>query len=186
MNKATKIRQAFRQPSLSHPFLAQYRRCQYHSYEHEKAPSFPPTETSILSAGLALVPELGFTQDALIQGARDAGYREISTNIFPDGVFALVRYHLATQRLALASKHVDQDLGTALQIKELTLKRLHANSPIIHRWQEVPLLVSCRDTQLTFPVGTFTHGCSLAHSGLPARAGPPFRRNPVPSWRLEC
>ena len=186
MSKATKIRQAFRQPSLSRPLLAKHRRCQYHSYEHERAPSFAPTETSILSAGLALVPELGFTQDALIQGARDAGYRDISTNLFPDGVFALVRYQLATQRLALASKHVDQDLGTALQVKKLALKRLHANTPIIHRWQEVPPLVSCRDTQLTFPVGTFPHGCSLSHSCLPTRAGPSFRRDPVPSRRLEC
>ena len=134
------IRQTLRRPSLSRALLAKHSRCRYHSYEHEKAPFFHPTETSILSAGLALVPELGFTHDALIQGARDAGYPDISTNLFPDGVFALVRYHLATQRLALSSKHVDQDLRTALKVKEIALKRLHANAPLIHRWQEVRLL----------------------------------------------
>lgn len=180
------IRQAFRQPSLSRALLAKHSRRQYHSYEHENSPSFTPTESSILSAGLALVPELGFTHATLIQGARDVGYRDISTNLFPDGVFALVRYHLATQRLALASKHIDEELGTALQVKELALKRLHANAPIIHRWQEVRLISLCCSTPLTSPVGTFPHGCSLAHSCLLTRAGPPFRRDSVPGRRLEC
>ena len=180
-NQWTMIRQTFRQSSLSRALLAKHSRYQYHSYEHEKVPSFAPTETSILSAGLALIPELGFTHDALIQGARDAGYRDISTNLFPDGIFALVRYHLATQRLALANEHVDQDLGTALQVKELALKRLHANAPIIHRWQEVRLTIVCGGNPLTSPVGTFPHGCSLAYSCFLTGAGPPFRRDLISS-----
>ena len=131
------IRQAVRKPPSLACLSARNWRCQYHSYEHEKISPFAPTQTAILSAGLTLVPELGFTHDALVQGARDAGYRDISVNLFPEGVFALVQYHLATQRLALASKRIEQDLSTAWKVKELALERLRANTPIIHRWQEV-------------------------------------------------
>lgn len=131
------IRQALRKPPPLRCLSASSWRCHYHSYEHEELPPFAPTQTEILSAGLALVPELGFTHDALTQGARDAGYRDISVNLFPEGVFALVQYHLATQRLALASKQIQQDQSIALKVKELAIERLHANTPIIHRWQEV-------------------------------------------------
>lgn len=113
---------------------------QYHSYEHETAPPFPPTENAILSAGLAHVPTQGFSIDALACGARDVGYRDVSVNLFPAGAFALVQYHLVTQRLALCNSNepsVDHDRGIAANIKDLALKRLRANRAIIHRWQEV-------------------------------------------------
>lgn len=113
---------------------------QYHSYEHETAPPFPPTENAILSAGLAHVPTQGFSIDALACGARDVGYRDVSVNLFPAGAFALIQYHLVTQRLALGESNrlgVDHDRGVAANIKNLALKRLHANRAIIHRWQEV-------------------------------------------------
>jgi len=113
---------------------------QYHSYEHETAPPFPPTESAILSAGLAHVPTQGFSIDALACGARDVGYRDVSVNLFPAGAFALVHYHLVTQRLALGNSNepgIDQDRGVAANIKNLALSRLHANRAILHRWQEV-------------------------------------------------
>jgi len=113
---------------------------QYHSYEHEGAPPFPQTESAILSAGLAHVPTQGFTLDALASGARDVGYRDVSVNLFPAGAFALVQYHLVTQRLALSNSNetgIDHDRGVAANIKNLALARLHANRAIIHRWQEV-------------------------------------------------
>lgn len=112
----------------------------YHSYEHETAPPFPPTENAILSAGLAHVPIQGFSIDALVCGARDVGYQDVSVNLFPAGAFALVQYHLVTQRLALGNSNesgVDHDRAVATNIKNLALKRLHANRAIIHRWQDV-------------------------------------------------
>ncbi|KAL8738228.1 MAG: hypothetical protein Q9181_000954 [Wetmoreana brouardii] len=86
------------------------------------------------------VPEHGFTTTALTSGARDAGYLDVSANLFPAGAFSLVKYHLVAQRLALA-----QDVPTAStaepasvldNVRSLTLQRLWAGQPIIHRWQE--------------------------------------------------
>ncbi|KAK3173402.1 hypothetical protein OEA41_006731 [Lepraria neglecta] len=117
----------------------------YHSYEHERPPPFAPTESRILSAALSHVPTHGFATAALIQGARDAGYLDVSTNLFPTGPFSIVNYHLVTQRLALA-KDAPSTNDTANNISEnirtLALRRLHANKPIIHRWQEALALLT--------------------------------------------
>ena len=117
----------------------------YHSYEHDRPPPFSPTEDRILSAALSHVPTHGFTTTALAQGARDAGYLDISTNLFPAGPFSIVNYHLVTQRLALAkdatpARHDPISIPT--NIKTLILRRLHANKAIIHRWQEALALLA--------------------------------------------
>ena len=116
----------------------------YHSYEHEAPPPFTPTQDAILSAALAHVPTHGFTTTALTQGARDAGYLDISTNLFPTGAFSIVNYHLVTQRLALA-KHtpsLQPQTDITARIRSLALHRLHANKPIVHRWQEALAILS--------------------------------------------
>ena len=116
----------------------------YHSYEHESPPPFSPTEDAILSAALARVPAHGFTTTALTHGARDAGYLDISTNLFPSGPFSIVNYHLVTQRLALA-KHASSlppQTDITSNIRSLALHRLYANKPINHRWQEALALLS--------------------------------------------
>ncbi|KAL9071823.1 MAG: hypothetical protein Q9161_003923 [Pseudevernia consocians] len=116
----------------------------YHSYEHEAPPPFNQTEDAILSAALAHVPIHGFTTTALTRGARDAGYLDISTNLFPTGAFAIANYHLVTQRLALA-KHTSSlqpHTGITTNLRSLALYRLHANKPIVHRWQEALALLS--------------------------------------------
>ena len=128
------ILQALRRPPSLHPIFAKRA---YHSYEHDRTSPFTPPEHALLSASLAQVPKLGFTLDALAQGARDAGYRDISINLFPAGPFALVRYHLVTQRQALASKPVEQDPSVNSKIRSLALGRLRANNAVIDRWQEV-------------------------------------------------
>ena len=112
----------------------------YHSYEHDIPPPFPPTEEKILSAALPHVPAHGFTTAALSLGARDAGYLDISTNLFPTGAFALVYYHLVTQRRALSKTFLritTPPPDVSANVKDVALQRLHANRPIIHRWQEV-------------------------------------------------
>ena len=133
-----------RQPvPLRSNLVGQYSRS-YHSYEHEAPPPFNPTEDAILSAALAHVPTHGFTTTALTQGARDAGYLDISTNLFPTGAFAVVHYHLVTQRLALA-KHtssLQSQTDITTNVRSLALHRLHANKPIVHRWQEALALLS--------------------------------------------
>lgn len=122
----------------------------YYSYEHNAPPPFPPAENAILSAAIPHISTHGFTTAALSRGARDVGYLDASINLFPAGAFALVNYHLVTQRLALAHHHsttAKQQAGgdVAEQVKALAWKRLQANKPIIHQWQEV------RFCQASFP-----------------------------------
>ncbi|KAI1370282.1 ubiquinone biosynthesis protein COQ9 [Hypoxylon crocopeplum] len=117
----------------------------YHSYDHPPPPGdFSVAEKSILSAAYRHVPEHGFTQHALSLGARDAGYLDISTNLLPEGPFSLIRYHLVTQREALAPRSeaiFDEATATApLQVPDkverLTWERLLGNKEVNHRWQE--------------------------------------------------
>lgn len=124
-------------------------RCAYHSYDYAQPPPFSAAETKILSSAYAHVPDHGFTIDALKLGARDSGYLDASTNLFPRGVFDLINYHLVTQRLALKDSVQFPDandgkkIGVGSKVRSLTLARLRANEPILHRWQEVCISVQC-------------------------------------------
>lgn len=115
----------------------------FHSYDHPPPPGpFGNAEKSILAAAYKHIPELGFSQKALGRGARDAGYLDISASVIPDGAFGLIRYHLTTQREALAvrSKEVLPDAdqpSVAARVEALTWERLMGNKEILGRWQEV-------------------------------------------------
>ncbi|KAI0012401.1 ubiquinone biosynthesis protein COQ9 [Xylariaceae sp. FL0662B] len=129
----------------------------YHSYDHPPPPGvYNAAEKAILSAAYAHVPEHGFTQHALSLGARDAGYLDISTNLVPEGPFGLIRYHMVTQREALAPRAealfnstareaegggnaadgAQAQLPVRSKVERLTWERLLANKEINHRWQE--------------------------------------------------
>jgi hypothetical protein len=112
----------------------------YHSEHHPDPQPFPPTQTAILSAALNRVPEYGFTSRALSLGARDAGYLEASTQLFPRGAYDLINFHLVIQRLALKDRvqfPTDAKLGVGEKVRVLTLERLLANKDVIHQWQAV-------------------------------------------------
>ena len=111
----------------------------YHSYEHNLLPPFNEAENAILSASLAHVPSVGFTTTALSRGAKDAGYLNVSTNLFTNGPFDLINYHLTVQRLALKNRvqFPDEKLGVGAKVRLLALQRLRANEFIIARWPEV-------------------------------------------------
>ncbi|KAI1345968.1 ubiquinone biosynthesis protein COQ9 [Xylaria sp. FL0043] len=120
-------------------------RRRFHSYDHPApAGPFNASEQAILAAAYKHVPEHGFTQHALALGARDAGYLDISTNLVPKGPFSLIRYHLVTQREALAprrdaifSSEEDAKLTTVpARVERLTWERLLGNREVNHRWQE--------------------------------------------------
>lgn len=143
---ATSILRSARAAS-NRPTFALRQKCLYHSYDYAQPPPFPPAESAILSAAYSHVPNHGFTIDSLKLGARDAGYLDVSTNLFPRGVFDLVNYHLVTQRLALQNTVQFPDdgaqgkkPGVGAKVRTLTLARLRANEPVIHRWQEVCLI----------------------------------------------
>ncbi|QRC95360.1 hypothetical protein JI435_030560 [Parastagonospora nodorum SN15] len=111
-------------------------RCSYHSYDYAEVPPFSKAESAILSSAYAHVPGYGFTIDSLKLGARDAGYLDVSTNLFPRGVFDLINYHLVTQRLALKDNvqvpdNGEKKLGVGSKVRTLTLARLRANEPAL-------------------------------------------------------
>lgn len=127
--------------------IARVRLRKYHSYDHPPPPGpFNTVETAILSASLPHVPLHGFTHTTLALGAKDAGYLDVSTNLFPKGTFSIVHHYLVTQRLGLG-KHLqllrsdenENPLGIGAKVKALTWARLLSNEPVIHRWQEVRL-----------------------------------------------
>ncbi|KAH8169031.1 hypothetical protein LIA77_11157 [Sarocladium implicatum] len=149
----------------------------FHSHEHPPPTGpFTEVESAILSAGYRHVPEHGFTTKAIGLGAKDAGYRDISPSVLPDGAFGLVRWHLATQREGLKGRVKGKVLGNGAltaqdKVEHVTWERLLANQDIIHRWQEVR---SCH------------HGPAQLCAKIPSRIRPPLRRDPPPLWRRLC
>lgn len=115
----------------------------FHSYDHPSpAGAFGDAEKAILAAAYKHVPEHGFSQRALGLGAKEAGYLDISATIIPEGAFSLIRYHLVTQREALAaqSQHLFQgedQPSIGAKVEALTWERLMGNKAVVDRWQEV-------------------------------------------------
>lgn len=114
----------------------------YYSHETPQPPPYPATESAILSAAFCHVPAHGFTKDALRAGARDAGYLDATTNLFPRGEYELVMWHLRTQRLGLRDRvqFADQGAeGLTAKVRALVLGRLAGNvdAQVVGRWQEV-------------------------------------------------
>lgn len=146
---------SFQSPSDPHLHHINRRLCQlklnskryYHSYDRPTPPPFPPAETAILSAALHHVPQHGFSTTALSLGAKDAGYLDISKNLFPRGVFDLINYHLATRRLALkyevqfpqGGENQRDKSGPSVEekVRALIMGRLRANGEVLGRWPEV-------------------------------------------------
>jgi ubiquinone biosynthesis protein COQ9 len=93
-------------------------------------------EHKILSSALSLVPSSGFTPQTLVEGAKKAGYLDITHNLFPRGVWSLVEYHLVTQREALSSISLEEE-GVGKTVRKLCVERLKGNKDVIGRWQEV-------------------------------------------------
>ncbi|KAI7547476.1 hypothetical protein KC331_g4997 [Hortaea werneckii] len=137
----------------------------YHSYEPTDQQPLPyrPAESAILSAALTThVPRHGFTPEALRLGAKDAGYLDISANLFPAGAFELVKFHLVTQRLGLKDRVQFPSPPTSItatgggggpgnggpgigtKVRTLILARLRANleTGVIPHWQQALGLMS--------------------------------------------
>ncbi|KAI9052500.1 hypothetical protein LZ554_003844 [Drepanopeziza brunnea f. sp. 'monogermtubi'] len=122
----------------------------YHSYDHPPPPGpFPEVESAILAASLPHIPSSGFTLTSLSRGAKDAGYIDASTNLFPNGAFSLVHYYLFRQRLGLKEREGAKAIlsrgegeGVGRKVKGLTWERLMANREVVHRWQEALALMA--------------------------------------------
>ncbi|KAL8243889.1 hypothetical protein R6Q59_010147 [Mikania micrantha] len=120
------------------PFLQSPSTRTYHSQYHPEPPPYSQVHDKILSAALRRVPEYGFSEKSLALGAEDAGYLEVSVQLFPRGVYDLIQYHLVTQRLALKDRvqfTTEPKMGLTRKVKTLAIERLLANKDIIHQWQ---------------------------------------------------
>lgn len=110
----------------------------YYSQHHPDPPPFTPVQDKILSSALRFVPEHGFSETALALGAQNAGFLEVSVQLFPRGVYDLINYHLVTQRLALKDRvqfPPESKVGVGRKVRTLAWERLLANRDIIHQWQ---------------------------------------------------
>ncbi|KIW69017.1 rpsU-divergently transcribed protein [Phialophora macrospora] len=110
----------------------------YFSIHHPDPPPFAETQDRILSAAIKRVPEYGFTQRALTLGAKDAGYLDVTVQLFPRRVFDLINYHLVTQRLSLKNNVQFPEggrLGMGRKVRTLTMARLRANADVIQHWK---------------------------------------------------
>ena len=133
---------AIRTSTLLRRSVIYHVRC-YHSPNHPPPSSYTPLQNKILSAALNLVPTSGFTLQTLVEGAKQAGYLEITHNLFPRGPWSLVEYHLVTQREALSSVPLDEE-GVGKTIRKLCIERLKGNKEVIGRWQEaIPSILHC-------------------------------------------
>ncbi|KAL2361166.1 hypothetical protein RJZ56_005958 [Blastomyces dermatitidis] len=113
------------------------------------ADTYTPEQSAILSAAVNHIPEHGFTAHSLTLGARDAGYLDVSLQLFPGGgEIALITYWLGSRRGMLRQKAKSGELfrttegGEAgrLSVEEkvlvLILERLKMNEKIIEHWQD--------------------------------------------------
>ncbi|OCT52994.1 Ubiquinone biosynthesis protein coq9, mitochondrial [Cladophialophora carrionii] len=110
----------------------------YFSIHHPHPPPFAETQDRILSAAMKRVPEHGFTQRAMTLGAKDAGYLDVTVQLFPRRVFDLINYHLVTQRLLLKDSVQFPEggrLGMGGKVRTLAMARLRANADIIQHWK---------------------------------------------------
>ncbi len=142
------LRAILRAPASIRPLLLQTPRARasYHSYDHFEEPVYRDAERNILSLAMAHVPTHGFTQEALELGAKEAGYLDVSTNLFPKGTFDLVKFHLVSQRLGLRDRiqFPDEKMGVGRKVRSLVLERLRANvdAGVVPRWQEALAIMS--------------------------------------------
>lgn len=147
MASISAFRTVLRSPPALRLVLLRTSQAAYHSNSHILSPPYREAERTILSNAIAYVPTHGFSQESLTLGAKDAGYLEVSTNLFPKGPFELVMYHLITQRLALKDRvqfPAEKQLGIGKKVRSLVLERLRANvdTGILPRWQEALGLMS--------------------------------------------
>ena len=159
----------------------------YHSEAHEPPPGpFSLAEKMILNASLPHVPAHGFTDKALVMGAKDVGYLDASINLFSRRAFDLVHHHLVTHRLALkdvahhhwpahgGSRGLGDGSDIASRVRRLTWERLMASRAVIHQWQDVSEPLARAQIRPREADGTSRR--------WPSWPNPPTSRRPWPNW----
>ena len=95
----------------------------------------------LLDASMDYVPELGWSVEALAEGAKSQGYPATAHGMFPRGGIELVLHHVHSSNAAVAPSLEDNgvDLAALSQKERLfeALKaRLKQNEPFLDQWPE--------------------------------------------------
>jgi len=108
-----------------------------HAHPPAYAHAYTPLETTLLATALTHVPTHGFTRTSLLHSLRAHGYPDTSLALFPRGAFALVHWHLTSQRQALSAAP-----PPARSIRDLIVARLRGNTDVLPRWQDALAVMS--------------------------------------------
>ncbi|KAK2747029.1 Ubiquinone biosynthesis protein coq9, mitochondrial [Onygenales sp. PD_40] len=140
-----------RRPRVANPCpgLSRTYHSSFHPAPEPPADTYTPEQSAILSGALQYVPEHGFSIQSLTLGARDAGYLDVSLQLFPKGgEIELITYWLASRRGLLRRKVENgevfgesgvtggRELSVDEKVKILILERLKMNEGIIQHWQD--------------------------------------------------
>ncbi|KAJ5136160.1 hypothetical protein N7448_004714 [Penicillium atrosanguineum] len=123
----------------------------YHSTLHPRLPdhTYNNSQTAILTASLPHIPTHGFSAESLALGARDAGFLDVSVQLFPRAEFDLILFWLASRRGLLRAKveegalfrRVADQAGrdvSSLDVEEkcriLVMERLKMNEDVKGQW----------------------------------------------------
>ncbi|PGH26562.1 rpsU-divergently transcribed protein [Polytolypa hystricis UAMH7299] len=122
----------------------------------DPATKFSSEQCAILSAAINHIPEHGFSTKALTLGVRDAGYLDVSLQLFPEGgELALVMYWFMSRRQLLWEKAEsgelfgENQLSVAEKVKLLIWERLKMNESVIHQFQDALAIISVSLTKGT-------------------------------------
>ncbi len=113
----------------------------YHSTEHPDEFPYTSEESAIYNSALLHVPSEGFTDMALIKGARDKGYNDGLRAMFENGAADLIFYHLRTRRLALLDtiKANEEEFMSKSEVDRTTYlinERLKYNVPYLSKMKD--------------------------------------------------
>ncbi|CAB10122.1 Ubiquinone biosynthesis protein coq9, mitochondrial [Schizosaccharomyces pombe] len=112
----------------------------YHSENYETS-KISGKKALILENALEHVPQLGFTEDAIVQGGQALGYSNLSKALFPSGPMDLISYFFLKQRYALSSlkPHLTTIPETSGRVVQLIWSRLQGNRDIV---QHLPQMIA--------------------------------------------
>ncbi|XP_058976436.1 ubiquinone biosynthesis protein COQ9, mitochondrial [Musca domestica] len=117
--------------------------------ENERDAKAEAVRVKILEAALQHVPTLGWTRNAIVQGAEDAGYPSVVHGMFPQGGFDLVSYFNGKcneELLKILKKETDdgkKEIGNPLEfLVRFVRLRLEMMAPYKGQWPQALALIA--------------------------------------------
>lgn len=123
----------------SHPKEAEAKPSPESDYKEKE--EFPDEKTQVLRAALVHVPKLGWSEAAMVAGAKDVGLSPAIVGVFPRKEAALVEFFMDDclhNLLDYIESHEDELTKMLLQerLTKLIQCRLERQAPLISRWAQ--------------------------------------------------